>query len=274
MKSIIPKFSLWLEFEEFDLSEQAYRPEENFANIKVIIEDGRQYALNIWTFDFFPHARKEWPYDQNSPSEESKYMLPPDLFVEKLDRMTIDQVVKELLAKDEMKEEWLCSEETEWKSFSHHDKYCYLEKIRHNFCVMNRKSDDISGETYVLNGKYILDIPSFYLALGEAVNGYNGYYGACLDSLSDCFCGGFGAKPPFTIQILKAKHLPSNLDERAWLRFVLERQLRLFEENYNLSLEELKELGIGNSIELSDKSYLTALMSLFHENNINFELCM
>ncbi|MEM9187722.1 MAG: hypothetical protein AAGF12_01000, partial [Myxococcota bacterium] len=39
------------------------------------------------------------------------------------------------------------------------------------------------------------------LALGEALRGPGGYYGASLDSLADCTCGGFGPVPPFVVEL-------------------------------------------------------------------------
>ncbi|MBB2912428.1 RNAse (barnase) inhibitor barstar [Streptosporangium becharense] len=59
--------------------------------------------------------------------------------------------------------------------------------------------DDPPGETYELHGNHIVDEASFYCAIGEAVNGPGGYFGASLDALSDCLCGGFGATVPFTL---------------------------------------------------------------------------
>jgi hypothetical protein len=40
--------------------------------------------------------------------ELAKYVHPPDLFVERLDRSTLEAVITELLEKNEMKPEWLC----------------------------------------------------------------------------------------------------------------------------------------------------------------------
>lgn len=44
------------------------------------------------------------------------------------------------------------------------------------------------------------DRPGVYCAIGEAVNGPGGYYGANLDSLADCLRGGFGPTPPFDLR--------------------------------------------------------------------------
>jgi len=107
----IPKFELWLETERGEpLDQPANRPMENFCIIEVKLEDGRRYALNIWTFDFLLLARYPWPYEIDTSQAPAKYVFPPDLFVERLDRNTIEAIITELLAKNEMKEEWLCNE--------------------------------------------------------------------------------------------------------------------------------------------------------------------
>lgn len=49
------------------------------------------------------------------------------------------------------------------------------------------------------DGRFATDHAGLYLALGEAVNGPGGYFGAGPDSLADCLRGGFGATVPFTV---------------------------------------------------------------------------
>jgi hypothetical protein len=103
-------FELWLEFEEGDPNEPANRPTENFANINITLPDGRRYALNVWTFDFLPLGRYEWPYEPKPNEVPAKYVIPPDLFVERLDRATIESVVAEMIAHDELLNAWLCKD--------------------------------------------------------------------------------------------------------------------------------------------------------------------
>lgn len=110
---MLTKFDLWLETEIGEpLDQVANRPTENFCNISVTLEDGRRYALNIWTFDFLPLARFEWPYEAKSGALPSLYLLPPDLFVERLDRQTIEKIISEMIEKEEMQEQWLCEDES------------------------------------------------------------------------------------------------------------------------------------------------------------------
>ncbi|MDH6126791.1 barstar family protein [Kitasatospora sp. GP82] len=52
---------------------------------------------------------------------------------------------------------------------------------------------------YHLDGRAVTDEPSFYTALGRAVQAPNDYYGSNLDALADCLRGGFGPEPPFTL---------------------------------------------------------------------------
>lgn len=107
------KFELWLEVETGEpLDQEANRPTENFCNVSVTLEDGRRYALNVWTFDFLPLARLEYPYESKTDATHSLYVLPPDLFVERLDRRTIEKVISEMIEKDEMQDRWLCEDVT------------------------------------------------------------------------------------------------------------------------------------------------------------------
>jgi hypothetical protein len=103
------KFELWLEWEEGDpLDQPANRPSENFGNVTVTFSDGRRYALNVWTFDFLPLARFPWPHEMTPSDQPAMYVLPPDLFVERLDRATMEAVVAAMVAAGDLKEEWRC----------------------------------------------------------------------------------------------------------------------------------------------------------------------
>jgi RNAse (barnase) inhibitor barstar len=59
--------------------------------------------------------------------------------------------------------------------------------------------DDPPGAVYELDGRHVVDVDSFYCALGEAVNGPGGYFGWNLDAVVDCARGRWGATPPFTL---------------------------------------------------------------------------
>jgi len=103
-------FDLWLEFEVGDpINQPANRPVENFANVVIRLSDGKRYCLNVWTFDFVPLARYSWPY-KNTDEVPAKYVIPPDLLVERLDRVTIQSVVSDMLAAGELRPEWRCAD--------------------------------------------------------------------------------------------------------------------------------------------------------------------
>ncbi len=97
-------FSLWLEFEHWIPS-----PEDDltndFFNMQVCFEDGRTYALNVWTFAFFTRACEEVKAERRQ--EVTIYLRAPDLFVEKLEREHLEAVIKEMADRGQLAEEWL-----------------------------------------------------------------------------------------------------------------------------------------------------------------------
>ena len=103
-----PLFDLWLEFEHATPSPDD-DPTDDFANIQVRLRDGRKYAMNVWTFRFLHRARFPWPYEDTS-GQPAEYVVAPDLFVERLDRPTLERVVTQLLATGGLDEQWLCEQ--------------------------------------------------------------------------------------------------------------------------------------------------------------------
>ncbi|WP_257041752.1 barstar family protein [Streptomyces sp. TLI_55] len=67
------------------------------------------------------------------------------------------------------------------------------------------------GQVFPLDGRRAVDINGFYCALGEAINGPGGYFGWNLAAVDDCLRGGFGAKPPFTLEWLHSNTVSSGL---------------------------------------------------------------
>lgn len=105
------RFKLWLEFEEFVSSERVFDPDDDFCNIHVYLEDGSNYALNIWTYKYLEQASKEMIKDyeyfkSNNVSGCFEYFHPPDLFVTRLDRPTIQMIFRNLINQGQMKEDW------------------------------------------------------------------------------------------------------------------------------------------------------------------------
>ncbi|MCX4571732.1 barstar family protein [Streptomyces sp. NBC_01571] len=65
-----------------------------------------------------------------------------------------------------------------------------------------QSADAPQGQVFTLDGRQVIDIDSFYCALGEAINGPGGYFGWNLAAVDDCLRGRFGASPPFTLEWL------------------------------------------------------------------------
>ncbi|WP_051820454.1 barstar family protein [Streptomyces sp. NRRL S-920] len=74
-----------------------------------------------------------------------------------------------------------------------------------------QSEDAPPGQVFTLNGRQVVDIDSFYCALGEAINGPGGYFGWNLAAVDDCLRGRFGASPPFTLEWLHSDAAGSNL---------------------------------------------------------------
>lgn len=88
-----------------------------------------------------------------------------------------------------------------WAEYSPEGRRAWLHVVRyHNRHRAGRGRTAERGATFELDGRHVTDTASFYCALGEAINGPGGYFGAGLDGLDDCLRGGdFGARTPFTL---------------------------------------------------------------------------
>lgn len=80
-------FDLWLEFEEVEPDK--WDIENEFANIKVRLSDGRAYGINVWTFGFMIQVLNEGTF----------FHIPPDLLVKELTRECIEKTISELIQK-------------------------------------------------------------------------------------------------------------------------------------------------------------------------------
>jgi len=78
-----------------------------------------------------------------------------------------------------------------------------------------RPVSDPPGSTYAMDGAHVSDLTSFLCALGEAINGPRGYFGSTIEAMDDCAVGGFGATPPFTLEMHQARRCREHLDARA-----------------------------------------------------------
>jgi len=86
-------FTLWLEFEEVDL--KSWDKDNDFANIRIELNDGRAYGLNVWTFQFIETCRAE--LQESGENLGGIFMKPPDLLVQELTRDCIEKTVEQLL---------------------------------------------------------------------------------------------------------------------------------------------------------------------------------
>ena len=94
--------------------------------------------------------------------------------------------------------------------------YQRLQQIRLDWCTsFTEPFSSAPLDEYLLDVSSLQNIPDFYIRLGEVMNGANGYYGGCLDSLEDCLCGGFGIVPPFTLRIKNSKYLAAGFGDDA-----------------------------------------------------------
>lgn len=87
------KFKLWLEFEAIDPNN--WDIENEFCNIHVHLEDGRQYGINVWTYKYLETAINE--NKLNGENLNGLYQKPPDLFAKELTRECIHQSLEDLL---------------------------------------------------------------------------------------------------------------------------------------------------------------------------------
>lgn len=92
------QFTLWLEFEEVDPNNWDF--ENEFCNIRVDLEDGRHYGLNVWTYKYLETAINEDKKTEQNLS--GLYQKPPDLFVKELTRECIQQTIEDLIKIDDL----------------------------------------------------------------------------------------------------------------------------------------------------------------------------
>ncbi|GAB2787060.1 hypothetical protein GCM10027073_19420 [Streptomyces chlorus] len=85
-----------------------------------------------------------------------------------------------------------------WGGLDTRHREVWLDLVRDRACRRPHR-DRPAAHAYELDGRRITDEPGLYLALGEAVNGPGGYFGGCLDALTDCLRGSFGYSAPATL---------------------------------------------------------------------------
>lgn len=101
-------FDLWLEFEHWEAQEND-DPEDDYFNMHIIFSTGKRYALNVWTYKSL--GRIVNGCEETGECMRGAYLLPPDLFVKRLDRDLIEKIICDLINNDRLKEEWRISED-------------------------------------------------------------------------------------------------------------------------------------------------------------------
>ncbi len=92
-------FKLWLEFE---ISSPWDDIENDFANIIIDTLDGRNYGINVWTYQFLQTAIND--DKKNGNNLNGLYQIPPDLFVKELSRKCIEKTIINLLKTGNLEE--------------------------------------------------------------------------------------------------------------------------------------------------------------------------
>ncbi|NQX71681.1 barstar family protein [Paenibacillus alba] len=92
-----------------------------------------------------------------------------------------------------------------WVTLTQKQRRGWLEVVRIHSLYNKYKEKSVEDNHFYVDMTNVVDMISFYCALGEAMNGPGGYYGFNLDSLEDCFCGGVGATPPFKLHLLNGE---------------------------------------------------------------------
>jgi len=118
-------FTLWLEFEHFILG-PLDDPSDDFFNMTIKTNDGRSCALNVWTFKFLKRAREENQLSGDNLS--GQYLKPPDLFVDRVDRELMEEVVKDMIENDELEEYFPIDESGFCVTFSISQDICVNEQ--------------------------------------------------------------------------------------------------------------------------------------------------
>ena len=155
---------------------------------------------------------------------------------------------------------------------SHDRRYSQLQAVRESWCRNAREVHDRSDVTIELDGREFVDIPSFFLALGRAVNGPDGYYGGCLDALSDCLTGGFGLVAPFTLQIHNADSARNSLGRDALLLWRESLAASVLSEP-TMDERDLADLGLPLSDLPADVTpYFDSIISVLTDGGVNVVL--
>ncbi len=153
-----------------------------------------------------------------------------------------------------------------WANFSFEERRAWLQiVINYHGSTYYKdivRQDAPAGSRFDLYGTHITDYPSFFCAIGEAINGPGGYFGRSLDALSDCLCGGFGATIPFTLRWHQSHIARHYLDRAAWVR-------EWYAHDYHELTCTLDETYEMPDYELNGQSLFEAIMDALSEGGVN-----
>lgn len=138
-----------------------------------------------------------------------------------------------------------------WADLDFLQRMSWLNLVRTHHCRYETDTEDKPANlVYELDGSHVTDYSSFFIALGEAINGPGGYFGGCFDALADCLCGGFGAETPFTL-IWRASNIARiALDKKARIKESLARREYAL-RNHDCEEDEL--LSVAEIMERDDR---------------------
>ena len=95
-------FEMWLEFEDWA---PGFDPGDiDQFNMQIKLVDGRRYALDVWTYEGLEVAR--WEPEFVSPELLGQYTVPANLLVSKVSRPFMERVVREMILRGSLSEEW------------------------------------------------------------------------------------------------------------------------------------------------------------------------
>ncbi|BFT74363.1 hypothetical protein [Paenibacillus sp. P36] len=124
-----------------------------------------------------------------------------------------------------------------WVALTQKQRKGWMEVVRLHSLFNQNRFRSVEENHFYLDMTNVVDPLSFYCAFGEAMNGPGGYYGFTLDSLEDCFYGGFGATSPFTLHLINGD-------------FNELREHKAIENNDLLKLQRIEELLISKEVTL------------------------
>lgn len=160
--------------------------------------------------------------------------------------------------------EQIPSEKNEWAILDFVKKYWWLENLRH-LEKINDKIEEKLDNKVIIDGRFISDYISFHCAFGEAMNNKSSYYGNTLNTIKDCFCGGFGAGIPSKIIWKDSKIAKENLTIESIKAF------------YDFRLEQYNKLNVVESDVIFEQelvkksqndSYFDRIIKFLNQNNI------